>query len=68
MYLLLHVLNAVFVGLGIVSADYENEAQRPEEASDGEVQGRGGPGLRWSGQVGSYCLWQFGSIGYYSQY
>lgn len=39
------------VGIGVVSADNEDEAERPEEASDGEVQGRGRPGLRWSGQV-----------------
>lgn len=36
---------------GVISADNEDEAQRPEEASDGEVQGRGGSGLWWGGQV-----------------
>lgn len=39
------------VDVGVISADHEDEAQRPKEASDGEVQGRGGPGLWWSGQV-----------------
>lgn len=39
------------VGAGVVSADNEDETQRPEEASDGEVQGRGGSGLRRRGQV-----------------
>lgn len=36
---------------GVISADNEDEAQRPEEASDGEVQGRGGAGLWGGGQV-----------------
>lgn len=36
---------------GVISADHEDEAQRPEEASDGEVQGRGGSGLWGCGQV-----------------
>lgn len=31
------------VNVGVISADNEDEAQRPEEASDGEIQGRGGP-------------------------
>lgn len=39
------------VDVGVVSADNEDEAQRPEEASDGEVQGRGGPRLWRGGQV-----------------
>lgn len=38
---------------GVVPADHEDETQRPEEASDGEVPRRGGPGLRRSGQVSS---------------
>lgn len=39
------------VNAGVISADHEDEAQRPEEASDGEVQGRGGSGLWGGGQV-----------------
>lgn len=33
---------------GVLQTDHEDETQRPEEASDGEVSGRGGAGLRWS--------------------
>lgn len=36
---------------GVVQADHEDEAQRPEEATDGKVSWRGRPGLRRSGQV-----------------
>lgn len=36
---------------GVVSADNEDEAEGPEETADGEVQRRGGPRLRRSGQV-----------------
>ena len=36
------------VFIGVVSTDNEDEAKRSEEASDGEVQRRGGPGL-WRG-------------------
>ena len=41
----------VCFGIGVISADNEDETQRPEKASDGEVQRGGGPGLRWGGQV-----------------
>lgn len=34
---------SVDVNVGVISADNEDEAQRPEEASNGEIQGRGGP-------------------------
>lgn len=43
--------NDMFVVLGVVSADNEDETQRLKEASDGEIQGRGGPGLWWCCQV-----------------
>lgn len=47
----LHSSDGGSVCAGVISADHEDEAQRPEEASDGEVQGRGGSGLWGCGQV-----------------
>lgn len=52
-----HPLFLVCVNVGVLSADHEDEAQRPEEASDGEIQGGGRPGLRWGGPV--RCCSQF---------
>lgn len=46
-----HCFFFVCVNVGVISADHEDEAQRPEEASDGEIQGGRRPGLRWGGQV-----------------
>lgn len=49
----LKIVFVSFVSTGVLPADHENETQRPEEASDGEVSGGGGPGLRRGGQVSS---------------
>lgn len=45
------VFQCCMLNVGVISADNEDEAQRPEEAFDGEIQRRGGAGLWWGGQV-----------------
>lgn len=45
------VAHILFICVGVISTDNEDETQRPEEASDGEVQRGGGTGLRRGGQV-----------------